>query len=299
MTIVAATDGSALGNPGPAGWAWYIDENRWDAGGWRRATNNMGELTAILQVLCQTAEAGQDLLILSDSQYAINSITKWMPGWKKKGWKKRDGKPPENLDIMKALDAAMLGRRVRFEWVKGHAGHDLNERADRLANEAATSWQRGIEPAPGPGFSGSDSRPTKTPPATSTPPPTRTPAPASEPEDLFSTLDLSEPPASTPADRVETLQRALLDGDEGTAAELIDTEWIGIGATGELTMRADLLAHGSVPSATYRLERVRHLAPDLVQVIFRADDRTHSTLWIDRDGRWRQIFAQSTPGPSH
>lgn len=91
MTITAAADGSALGNPGPAGWAWYIDDDTWKAGGWPHGTNNMGELKAVLDLLESTAAhpdaAGQHLLILCDSQYVINSVTKWMPGWKRKGWK--------------------------------------------------------------------------------------------------------------------------------------------------------------------------------------------------------------------
>ena len=89
MTITAAADGSALGNPGPAGWAWYIDENNWAAGGWDHGTNNMGELQAVLELFRATAQyPEQELKILCDSQYAINCISKWMPGWKKRGWKK-------------------------------------------------------------------------------------------------------------------------------------------------------------------------------------------------------------------
>ena len=80
-----------------------------------------------------------DLLVFCDSRYVIDAITKWMPGWKHNGWVKKDRKPVLNVELMKALDEAMQGRRdrVRFEWVKGHAGHELNEAADRLANAAA------------------------------------------------------------------------------------------------------------------------------------------------------------------
>ncbi len=154
MTIIGAADGSALGNPGPAGWGWYVDDERWASGGWAHGTNNMGELTAVLDLLQQTAHLPDDLLIYCDSTYVINSITKWMPGWKRRGWKKGDGKPVLNVEIMKALDAAMAGRQVRFVWVKGHAGHELNEEADRLATEAAACWKAGAEPASGPGFAG-------------------------------------------------------------------------------------------------------------------------------------------------
>lgn len=155
MTIIAAADGSALGNPGPAGWAWYVDDDRWAAGGWPHGTNNMGELTGVLDLLQQTAHLDDDLLVYCDSTYAINSITKWLPGWKRKGWRKRDGKPVLNVEIMKALDTAMTDRRVEFVWVKGHAGHELNEAADRLANAAACAWRDGAAPPPGPGFAGS------------------------------------------------------------------------------------------------------------------------------------------------
>ena len=154
MTIIAAADGSALGNPGPAGWAWYVDDSCWAAGGWAHGTNNMGELTGVLDLLQQTAHLDDDLVVICDSTYVINSVTKWMAGWKRRGWKKVDGKPVLNVEIMKAIDAAMQGRRVRFEWVKGHTGHVLNEAADVLANAAALSWRDGVAPDAGPGFPG-------------------------------------------------------------------------------------------------------------------------------------------------
>ena len=154
MTIIAAADGSALGNPGPMGWTWYIDDDSWAAGGAPHGTNNIGELTAVLELLRATAHTDEDLLIHCDSRYVIDSITKWMPGWKKKGWKKADGKPVMNLEIIQALDAAMKGRRVRFEWVKGHAGHPLNEAADVRANGAAQVYQNGTPVRSGPGFAG-------------------------------------------------------------------------------------------------------------------------------------------------
>ncbi|GAA3324798.1 RNase H family protein [Paeniglutamicibacter sulfureus] len=155
MTITAAADGSALGNPGPAGWAWYIDDDHWRAGGWAHGTNNMGELMAVLDLFRSTAHLpDEDLHILCDSQYVINSVTKWMPGWKKKGWKKSDGKPVLNLDLLQEIDAAIKGRKYTFEWVKGHAGHELNEAADVRARDAATAYQSGREPNAGPGLEG-------------------------------------------------------------------------------------------------------------------------------------------------
>lgn len=155
MTIVAAADGSALGNPGPAGWAWYVDDNCWGAGGWPHGTNNMGELMAVLDLFKSTAHLPEEPLhILCDSQYVINSVTKWMPGWKRKGWRKSDGKPVLNIELLKEIDAAIAGRKYTFEWVKGHAGHDLNEAADDRARDAATAYQAKRAPNTGPGFPG-------------------------------------------------------------------------------------------------------------------------------------------------
>ena len=159
MTITAAADGSSLGNPGPAGWAWYVDEDTWDAGGWPKGTNNLGELTAILRLLEATAETGEELHILADSQYAINVVSKWRLGWKKRGWTKADKKPIKNLELIQEIDRAMEGRRVTFEWVKGHAGHRMNERADDLARACAEAYQAGRTPEPGPGFGGAASAP--------------------------------------------------------------------------------------------------------------------------------------------
>ena len=158
MTITAAADGSSLGNPGPAGWAWYVDEDTWDAGGWPKGTNNLGELTAILRLLEATAQTGEELHILADSQYAINVVSKWRLGWKKRGWTKADKKPIKNLELIQEIDRAMEGRRVTFEWVKGHAGHRMNERADDLARACAEAYQAGRTPEPGPGFGGGGAR---------------------------------------------------------------------------------------------------------------------------------------------
>ncbi len=152
MTITAAADGSALGNPGPAGWAWYIDRDRWDAGGWPHGTNNMGELKAVLELFRATAGVDDDLLVLCDSQYVINSVVKWMPGWKRKGWRKADGAPVMNVELMQEIDEAIAGRRYRFEWVKGHVGHELNEAADERARACATAYQNRSDIPSGPGF---------------------------------------------------------------------------------------------------------------------------------------------------
>lgn len=155
MTITAAADGSALGNPGPAGWAWYVNDDCWRAGGWPHGTNNQGELMAVLDLFRSTAHIPQeDLRILCDSQYVINSVTKWMPGWKRKGWRKADGKPVLNVDLLKEIDKELVGRKYTFEWVKGHAGHDLNEAADERARAVALAYQQGVAARSGPGFRG-------------------------------------------------------------------------------------------------------------------------------------------------
>ena len=213
--IIAAADGSALGNPGPAGWAWYIDDDHWASGGWAHGTNNMGELKAVLDLFEATAARPEaKLRVYCDSQYVINSLTKWMPGWKKKGWKKSDGKPVLNRDLLEALDQALTGRDYEFIWVKGHAGHELNEKADSLANGAARAYQEGREPAHGPGF-GASAEPAAVEPVAVEAPIVN--APSAEPALLDVALPevaLSEPaPSESSAD-------AHLPVQEFTAAEI-------------------------------------------------------------------------------
>ena len=153
--ITAAADGSSLSNPGPAGWAWYVDDSCWAAGGWGYGTNNMGELMAVLNLLQQTSRTGEALHILCDSQYVINCCTKWMAGWKRRGWRKADGKPVLNVELIQSLDRALAGREVTFEWVKGHAGHRMNEAADARARAVATAFRDAKPYDAGPGFAGS------------------------------------------------------------------------------------------------------------------------------------------------
>lgn len=202
--IIAAADGSALGNPGPAGWAWYIDDDHWASGGWAHGTNNMGELKAVLDLFEATASRPEaKLRVYCDSQYVINSLTKWMPGWKKKGWKKSDGKPVLNRDLLEALDQALTGRDYEFIWVKGHAGHELNEKADSLANGAARAYQEGREPAHGPGFGASGE-----PAAESVEAPIVN-APAAEPVLSESSADAHLPVEEFTAAEIENAQRGV------------------------------------------------------------------------------------------
>lgn len=234
MTIIAAADGSALGNPGPCGWAWYIDDQNWAAGGSPHGTNNRGELSAVLELLHATAGVDEPLRILCDSKYVIDSITKWMPGWKRRGWRKADGGAVLNRDLMEALDAAMQGRDVTFEWVKGHAGHDLNEAADQRANAAAKAYQRKAEPQRGPGFARGAARPAPSAPvapalvgsapASATPAVAATPAATAseplwaEPTDLFAGLEdaaqggIELTLALTPAEHARLRERAEAQG---------------------------------------------------------------------------------------
>lgn len=219
--IIAAADGSALGNPGPAGWAWYIDDDHWASGGWAHGTNNMGELKAVLDLFEATASRPEaKLRVYCDSQYVINSLTKWMPGWKKKGWKKSDGKPVLNRELLEALDQALTGRDYEFIWVKGHAGHELNEKADSLANGAARAYQEGREPAHGPGFGAAAE------PATAAVEPVAVEAPivnAPSAEPALSDVALSEVALSGAAPS-ESSADAHLPVQEFTAAEIANAQ---------------------------------------------------------------------------
>lgn len=282
MTITAAADGSALGNPGPAGWAWYIDDDTWRAGGWPHGTNNQGELMAVLDLLRSTAHrADEPLKILCDSQYVINCLTKWMPGWKRKGWRKADGKPVLNVDLLKELDDALKGRNVAFEWVKGHAGHSLNEAADDRARAVATAYQRGGTSIPsGPGFPGAqlvEPQSAETRGLSVQRPATRgaqpSPAPSQNPHaatghtsgatvqsqpyasradeaepDLFSVLEEDFQDAAGHRDAVATvtaLEKRLLDpavrADLGEVARILHPDFEEIGSSGRTWSREEML----------------------------------------------------------
>ena len=296
MTLIAAADGSALGNPGPAGWGWYVDEYRWASGGWPHGTNNMGELTAVLDLLQQTAASDDDLVIFCDSTYVINSLTRWLPGWKRRGWRKGDGKPVQNVEIMKALDVALQGRRVRFEWVKGHAGHELNEAADRLANAAAIAYSRGRQPDPGPGFGPGRSAEAH-----------RAYAPTTEeqPEDdLFTLLDDAQP---SDEERVVSLERSLLSddvrSDRPAVAALLHPDWCEIGRSGRLWTREQLLeAIGPLDEpVSLDVVSISRIDDDTILLVWRALSEARSTLrssvWVRVRGDWRQRFHQGTDEP--
>ncbi|MBY0421103.1 MAG: ribonuclease HI [Parvularculaceae bacterium] len=133
--IDAYTDGACAGNPGPGGWGVVILDpagTRELCGGDSATTNNRMEMQAAIEALRATEGP---LRIHTDSQYLKNGITDWMRKWKRNGWKTADGKPVKNKDLWELLDAAVSGRMVSWAWVKGHAGHPQNERADALARE--------------------------------------------------------------------------------------------------------------------------------------------------------------------
>jgi ribonuclease HI len=138
------TDGSAIGNPGPGGYGVILimdGETREFSQGFKHTTNNRMEMLAVITALEKIPEAHRKrkVIVHSDSQYTINGISKgWAKSWKKRGWKKSDGKPALNPDLWKrmlSITEQYLG--LTFKWVKGHAGHPLNERVDELANRTA------------------------------------------------------------------------------------------------------------------------------------------------------------------
>jgi ribonuclease HI len=133
------TDGACLGNPGPGGYAAVVTiagEEQIIVGRDRSTTNNKMEMTAAIKALGAVPQ-GLPIVIHSDSQYVIKGATEWLRGWKAKGWRKADGKPVLNQDLWMQMDAAMVGRKITWKWVKGHAGHPENERVDVLANTEA------------------------------------------------------------------------------------------------------------------------------------------------------------------
>ncbi|CAI8431914.1 MAG: ribonuclease HI [SAR116 cluster bacterium MED-G04] len=133
------TDGSCLGNPGPGGWAaimQYGETEKVLSGGAAETTNNRMEMTAAIMAL-NALKRPVAVTLTSDSVYLRDGITKWIHGWKRNGWMTAAKKPVANQDLWQQLDAAMQGHDINWQWVKGHAGHPLNERCDQLAREEA------------------------------------------------------------------------------------------------------------------------------------------------------------------
>lgn len=136
--VTVGTDGSSRGNPGPAGWAWVVDGESWQCGSLLSATSIVAELTAAHRALL-AVPAGVPVVVLSDSQFVVNVAAKWARGWSRRGWVTKEGKPIANRGLVQELWETISGRpgATRFEWVRGHNGHPLNEAADRLATRAS------------------------------------------------------------------------------------------------------------------------------------------------------------------
>ena len=141
-TVYLFTDGACKGNPGAGGWGVllrYGGHEKELFGGEAQTTNNRMELTAVLSGL-KTLNRPCNVVICTDSQYVKNGMESWIHNWKKNGWKTAGRQPVKNADLWQQLDEQVARHRVRWQWVKGHAGHAENERADALAN-------RGVEQA--------------------------------------------------------------------------------------------------------------------------------------------------------
>jgi ribonuclease HI len=135
--VTAYTDGACSGNPGPGGWGAILifGEHRKElCGGESPTTNNRMELLAAIMAL-EALSRSCDVDVHTDSQYLRNGVTQWIHGWKRNGWKTASKQPVKNEDLWKQLDAAQARHNIEWHWVKGHAGHELNERADELARE--------------------------------------------------------------------------------------------------------------------------------------------------------------------
>lgn len=134
------TDGACKGNPGPGGWGALLrfgDHEKELCGGEADTTNNRMELTAVIEGLRALKRACK-VRVHTDSQYVQKGISEWIGNWRRRGWKTSDGKPVKNQDLWQALDTLANGHEIEWHWVKGHAGHPQNERADALANLGVT-----------------------------------------------------------------------------------------------------------------------------------------------------------------
>ncbi|ANU08593.1 ribonuclease HI [Paraurantiacibacter namhicola] len=143
-TIEIFTDGACKGNPGPGGWGALLRMGKHEkelAGAELDTTNNRMEMSAVLHALNALTEPC-DVTVYSDSKYVIDGMTKWIHGWKKRGWVNASKKPVRNADLWHDLIEAVRPHRVSWQWVKGHAGHAENERVDRLASDAADEIAR-------------------------------------------------------------------------------------------------------------------------------------------------------------
>jgi ribonuclease HI len=140
------TDGACRGNPGPGGWAAVImlgEHEKELSGAEALTTNNRMELTAVIRAL-EALKRPVAARIYTDSQYVRRGITEWLHAWKARAWRTADKKPVKNQDLWQRLDAVSAAHRLEWHWVPGHAGVPVNERVDRLANEAIDAMQDAI-----------------------------------------------------------------------------------------------------------------------------------------------------------
>ena len=141
--VDAYTDGACSGNPGPGGWGVLLCHGKGEEelmGGAADTTNNRMEMTAAIEAL-KALKRPCEMHIHTDSTYLRDGITKWIHGWKQNGWRTAAKKPVKNRDLWEALDALLAHRPVTWHWVKGHAGHPENERADVLANRGMSPFK--------------------------------------------------------------------------------------------------------------------------------------------------------------
>jgi len=151
--VILFTDGACCGNPGPGGWAFILRHPKSGkeierSGGEADTTNNRMELIAVIEGL-KALTRSTLIELVSDSKYVLQGLEEWMPDWKKRAWKRKDGnqlKPVKNVELWQELDVLIANHRIRFTHVRGHAGHPENERCDRLAAEAAKEQREGRVP---------------------------------------------------------------------------------------------------------------------------------------------------------
>lgn len=137
------TDGACSGNPGPGGWGAVLQYNghiKDLQGGEAHTTNNRMELTAAIEAL-NSLKRACDVELHTDSTYVKDGLTKWIHGWKKNGWRTANKKPVKNVELWQALDTAVQRHSINWHWVKGHAGDEMNERADQLANDGMAQFK--------------------------------------------------------------------------------------------------------------------------------------------------------------
>ena len=143
-TIYIYSDGACKGNPGAGGWGALLisgGHRKEISGGEANTTNNRMEMTAVIRAL-ESLKRPSTVEVHTDSQYVQKGVSEWMPGWKRRNWRTADGKPVKNQDLWLQLDALSQLHRIEWKWVRGHAGHPENERADALANQGVLQAQQ-------------------------------------------------------------------------------------------------------------------------------------------------------------